>query len=150
MKELKVTAIKDGTVIDHIPASSTFKVVSILNLEQHPEVVMLATNLHSKKLEKKGLIKVGGKIITSKEANAIAIIAPQATVNIIKDYKVVQKIFLSAPDELENLITCSNPECISNNYEMKTLFKVISKKPLVVRCNYCERVMQDGEILIKS
>ena len=150
MKELTVTAIKEGTVIDHIPSSATFKVAALLKLENCTNVVTVAANLQSKNMGKKGLIKIGDKVITKNEADAIAILAPKATVNIIKEYKVIKKIYLSIPKKLENIIKCSNPECITNNSQMDTLFWVIDDGPLIVRCNYCERIMNDNEIIIKS
>ena len=85
-KELKISAIASGTVIDHIPTDATFKVVEILDLEKHKEVISIATNLQSKKLGLKGIVKVGGKSLTQDEVNRIAIVAPEASVNIIKDY----------------------------------------------------------------
>jgi aspartate carbamoyltransferase regulatory subunit len=150
MKELKVSAIKDGSVLDHIPSLSTFKVVKILGLEGYDNVVTVASNLKSKKMGKKGIIKIGGKRITEKEANAIAVVAPKAVLNIIKDYKVVLKVNLSIPDSLKNIVKCSNPECITNYNNIETKFKVLDKKKMLIRCHYCERIMQDNEIVIKS
>src|SRR3989338_64028 len=91
-KELKISAIEEGTVIDHIPTDAAFKVVEILDLENHKGVVSIATNLQSKSIGKKGIVKVGGKGLTQEEVNKIAIVAPEATVNIIKNYDVKEKI----------------------------------------------------------
>ena len=150
MRELTVSAIKEGTVIDHIPANATFKVVSILKLQDFPHTVTVATNLESKTMGKKGLVKVSNKTISKSEADAISIIAPLATLNIIDNYKVIKKTQLAIPDKLENVLLCSNPDCITNHYSTPTTFYVLSKKPLVVRCRYCERIMEEFEIQIKE
>tara|TARA_Y100000310_G_C20537406_1_gene741534 strand:+ start:527 stop:976 length:450 start_codon:yes stop_codon:yes gene_type:complete len=138
-KELKVSAIENGTVIDHVPAENAFKAVSILGLEKHGSVVSVATNLKSSVIGKKCIIKVGGKSLTKDEVNKIAIIAPDATVNIIMDYEVTKKINVSLPSEMQNVVTCSNPKCITNDEEVRSKFYVLEKKPLKVKCHYCER-----------
>lgn len=145
-KELSVSAIREGTVIDHIPSKSTFKVLEILKLEEHREIISIATNLDSKKVGKKGIIKVGGRSLTKEEVDKIALIAPNATVNIIKDYEVRKKLRVSVPDELENIIKCSNPNCITNNEKTDTKFYVVKGFPIKVKCHYCERVMEKEDI----
>ncbi|MDP7180079.1 MAG: aspartate carbamoyltransferase regulatory subunit [Candidatus Woesearchaeota archaeon] len=147
-KELKISAIENGTVIDHIPASNAFKAVSILGLENHDNVVSVANNLKSKVVGKKCLIKVGGKSLTKDEVNKIAIIAPDATVNIIKDYDVKEKISVSLPTEMENVVKCSNPQCITNAEKVRGKFYVLEKKPLKVKCHYCERCFKKDIELI--
>lgn len=148
-KELKVGAIKDGTVIDHIPSNVAFKVTEILNLEDTKNILSIATNLKSKKSGKKGIIKVGGKTLTKDEVNKIAVIAPQATVNIIQNYEVKEKIKVSVPDVFNKIIKCSNPDCITNNESVKTKFYVVKKDPLKIKCHYCERSMEKEEIELR-
>lgn len=145
-KELKVSAIKDGTVIDHIPSDATLKVAEILDLKGIRNVISIATNLKSKKTGKKGIIKVGGKTLTKDEVDKIAVIAPKATVNIIQNYEVKEKIKVSVPDIFNKIIKCSNPNCITNNENVKTIFYVVKKEPLKVKCHYCERSMEKEEI----
>ena len=140
-KELKISAIGEGTVIDHIPTDAIFKVVEILDLENHQGVVSIATNLQSKRISKKGIIKVGGKSLTQEEVNKIAIVAPDATVNIIKNYGVKEKIKVKTPDVIDNVVKCSNPVCVTNNEQISTKFYVIKKHPLKIKCHYCERSM---------
>ena len=147
-KELKISAIGEGTVIDHIPTDATFKVVEILDLENHKEVISIATNLQSKRLGKKGIVKVGGKSLTQEEVNKIAIVAPDATVNIIKNYDVKEKIKVKTPDVIDNVVKCSNPVCITNNERVPTKFYVVKKDPLKIKCHYCERNMGKGDIEI--
>jgi aspartate carbamoyltransferase regulatory subunit len=145
-KEHSVSKIKDGTVIDHIPSKSTLKVVNILNLEKHRNIISIGTNLHSKVMGKKGIVKIGGKTLTQEEVDKVAIIAPYVTVNLIKDYEVKKKLKVSVPDEVENIIKCSNPNCITNHEKADTKFKVLKKKPVKVMCKYCERVMEKEDI----
>ena len=147
-KELKISAIEEGTVVDHIPTDATFKVAEILDLENHKGIVSIATNLQSKKVGKKGIVKVGGKSLTPEEVNKIAVVAPDATVNIIKNYQVKEKIKVKAPDVVDNVIKCSNPVCITNNEQVATKFYVVKKDPLKVKCHYCERSMGKEEIEI--
>ncbi len=146
--ELKISAIDDGTVIDHIPTDATFKVVEILDLENHSGIVSIATNLQSKSIGKKGIVKVGGKSLTQDEVNKIAIVAPEATVNIIKNYDVKEKIKVKTPEVIENVVKCSNPICITNNEQIPTRFYIAKKDPLKIKCHYCERSMGKDDIEI--
>lgn len=147
-RELKISAIDEGTVIDHIPTDAIFKVAGILGLESHKGVVSIATNLQSKRIGKKGIVKVGGKSLTQSEVNKIAIVAPEATVNIIKNYGVREKIKVKTPDVIDNVVKCSNPVCITNNEQVPTKFYVVKKDPLKIKCHYCERSMGKEDIEI--
>ena len=147
-RELKISAIDEGTVIDHIPSDSTFKVAEILNLENHKGIVSIATNLQSKRIGKKGIVKVGGKSLTQEEVNKIAIVAPDATVNIIKNYYVKEKIKVKSPDVIDNVVKCSSPVCVTNNEKVNTRFYVVKKDPLKIKCHYCERGMGKEDIEI--
>ena len=145
-RELKIGAIEEGTVIDHIPTDATFKVAEILDLENQKGVVSIATNLQSKSIGKKGIVKVGGKSLTQDEVNKIAIVAPDATVNIIKNYGVKEKIKVKTPEIIDNVVKCSNPVCITNNEQVPTKFYVAKKDPLKIKCHYCERSMGKEDI----
>ncbi len=147
-KELSISAIKDGTVIDHIPSDAAFKVVEILDLDGIQGMISVATNLPSKAMGKKGIIKISDKNLTKDETDKIAIIAPKATVNIIKNYEVKQKIKVNIPSIINRIIKCSNPNCITNNEKVPTKFYILSKEPLKIRCHYCERNMDRGDILL--
>lgn len=147
-RELKISAIDEGTVIDHIPTDSAFKVVEILDLENHKGVVSIATNLQSKSIGRKGIVKVAGKSLTQSEVNKIAIVAPDATVNIIKNYSVREKIKVKTPDVIDNVVKCSNPVCITNNEQVATKFYVAKKDPLKIKCHYCERIMGKADLEI--
>lgn len=145
-KELSVSAIKDGSVIDHIPSNAALKVADILDLRGIRGIISIATNLSSKAMGKKGIIKISGKDLTKEEVDKIALIAPNATVNIISNYDVRQKIKVSIPSIVNRIIKCSNPNCITNNEKMTTKFYVLNKEPLKVRCHYCERNMDKEDI----
>ena len=147
-RELNISAIDEGTVIDHIPTDATFKVAEILDLENHNGIVSIATNLQSKRLGKKGIVKVGGKSLTNEEVNKIAIVAPDATVNLIKNYDVKEKIKVKSPDVIDNVVKCSNPACVTNNEKASTKFYVVKKDPLSIKCHYCERSMGKEDIEI--
>jgi aspartate carbamoyltransferase regulatory subunit len=146
MKELKISAIKEGTVIDHIATENTFKVAELLNLKNRNNVITVGMNLMSKKLGKKGLIKIGGKNLTKEEVDKIALIAPEANLNIIKNYEVKKKFKLEIPKVIEKIMKCANPKCITNVEPVPTKFYVIRKNPLKVRCHYCERLIEGKDI----
>ena len=129
MKNLDVSAIKDGSVIDHIDSKSTLKVATILNIQNEEQVVLVGMNLRSNLLGKKGIIKIGGKIIDQKEVNKIALIAPNATVNIIKDYDVVKKFKVAVPETIEGIVKCFNPNCVSNHHNQEPQITRPQQKP---------------------
>jgi aspartate carbamoyltransferase regulatory subunit len=138
-KELKVSAIENGTVIDHIPTKSVFQVINILGLNKCDNQVLFAANLESKKYGKKGIIKVSGRFFDPEDANKIALVAPTATLIEIKNYKVVEKKDVSIPDEVNTIIKCVNPNCITNHEDVITKFRVTDKKNVKLMCEYCEK-----------
>lgn len=140
MKELKVSAIKDGTVIDHIPAKSLFKVISILHLQKIETPITIGSNFESKRLGQKGIIKISEKFPDDNDLNKISLFAPDAKINIIKDYKVVEKKEVQVPDTIEGIVKCMNPKCITNHENVMTQFKVIEKKNVALKCRYCEKI----------
>lgn len=147
-KELKVSALKDGTVIDHIPATSLFKVINILNLELCSDMITFGTNLESKKHGLKSIIKISGNYFHDDEINKIALVAPKACLNTIKNYQVVEKRYVSLPEQLEGIVKCFNPKCITNHESIKTRFKVLQNSPVRLRCAYCEKVTNQEELVI--
>jgi len=140
IKRLKVSAIRNGTVIDHIPASNLFKVISILGLDNIDNQITFGTNLESKKLGSKAIVKISDKFFIDEEINRIALAAPQAKLNIIRDYKVEEKKEVIVPDEFTGIVKCVNPKCITNNDDVKTKFRVVSKKEVSLKCHYCEKI----------
>lgn len=148
-KELKVSAIKNGTVIDHIPSKNLFKVISLLGLENIENQMTFGANLESSKLGRKSIVKVADKFFEDEEINKIALVAPQAKLNIIKDYEVVEKKSVLVPDEITGIVKCFNPKCITNHQPIATRFSVISKLPIVLKCHYCEKETTEGQMVIK-
>ena len=148
MKQLKVDAIKKGTVIDHIPAGKGMQVADIINISGDNEV-LIGVNLHSKKVGKKDIIKIENRELSQEEINSIALIAPEATLTIISDFDVIRKAKAEIPKSIEGLISCPNPKCITNSEKIKTKFNVTDKKPLQVRCYYCEKKYKIEEVKIK-
>lgn len=147
-KQLSVSAIKDGTVIDHVPASVLFKVVSILNLANLDTMITIGNSLGSQKLGKKGIIKLSNVFFEDKDINKIALVAPSAKLNIIRDYEVVEKKIVAIPDEIVGIAKCVNPKCITNNEKVTTRFEVISKSEVKLKCHYCEKITDQENIQI--
>ena len=147
--ERKIPAIKDGSVIDHIPSRDTFRIMRILDPQEFIHPISVTLNLDSEKIGKKGVIKIDNRFLTEKEVNKIAILAPNATVSIIKDYRIVEKIEVKIPEELAGIVNCSNPTCVTNREEVISNFKVVRENPLEVKCLYCERVYGKDELEIK-
>lgn len=143
-KELAVAALRAGTVIDHIPSSQLFKAVRILGIEDLDTSVTIGNNLRSAKLGTKGIIKVADVEYDEATLNRIALIAPTAVVNIIRDFNVVEKKPVVLPRTITGIVKCANPKCITNNEPMATRFHVVSDKPVVIRCHYCNHTV-DGD-----
>ena len=143
-KELKVPRIKDGTVIDHITAGNAVKVLHILGIPKGTSsIVSVAMNVKSK-LGKKDIVKVENRELDPHEVDKIALIAPKATINFIRDYEVAKKYKVKLPDEIIGIVSCSNQTCVSNAKEpVKSRFKVITKDPPRIKCYYCEREPED-------
>lgn len=139
-KELKVSAIENGTVIDHIPAQSLFQVVRILNLEKYESQILIGMNLDSQKYGQKGILKLSNKFFRNDEINKIALVAPTATMIVIRDFQIVEKRNVEIPDEVVKIVKCFNPNCITNHEKITTRFKVIDKNDLRLQCHYCEKI----------
>lgn len=147
-QELQVAALENGTVIDHIPSEKLFTVVQLLGIEKMQSNITIGFNLDSKKLGKKGIIKIADKFFCDEEINRIAVVAPNVKLNIIRDYEVVEKREVILPDELRGIVKCANPKCITNNEPMATLFHTINKNEGILKCHYCEKEQQREEIEI--
>ena len=135
----QVAAIKNGTVIDHIPVEKTFDVVNLLQLQHLSTPVTIGYNLSSKMVGTKGIIKVSDKFFTDDEISRLSVVAPNVVLNIIKDYEVVEKKTVETPDELRGIVRCNNPKCITNNEPMSTVFNVVDKKRGILKCHYCDK-----------
>ena len=146
--ELVVSAIKNGTVIDRVPPQSLFKVISILGLDRIKAQITFGNNLDSKKLGKKAVIKITDKFFDDEEINKIALVAPEAKLNTIRDYRVAEKREVKVPDEVTGIAKCVNPKCITNNEQVITRFYVIAKKPVALKCHYCEKMVEQEQMTI--
>lgn len=149
-KLLSVSAIENGTVIDHIPAHNLFKVISILNLDQITENhVTFGTNFRSGRLGRKAIIKISDKFFEDIEIDKIALVAPHAKLNIIKNYEVVEKREVNVPLKITGIARCMNPKCITNHQNIATKFTVLDDGKISLRCNYCEKItdMEHMEII---
>lgn len=141
-KELQVAALENGTVIDHIPSDKLFTVVSLLDLQHLDSNITIGNNFVSKKLGKKGIIKIANRFFTDEEINRLSVVAPNMKLNIIRHYEVVEKKAVEMPEELKGIVKCNNPKCITNNEPMTTWFHVIYKKGGIIKCHYCEKEQQ--------
>lgn len=142
-KELLVAAIQNGTVIDHIPSEKLFEVVNLLHLEHMTTAVTVGYNLHSEEMGKKSIIKIADKFFTDEELNQLAVVCPDVTLCIIRDYDVVEKKKVTLPTDLQGIVRCNNPKCITNNEPMRTRFILEGQ---AFRCHYCNSIVPLGEV----
>ena len=147
-KELQVAALENGTVIDHIPSDKVFTVVSLLDLQNTDGNITIGNNFESKKLGKKGIIKVADRFFTDEEVSRLSVVAPNIKLNIIRHYEVVEKKQIVMPDELKGIVKCNNPKCITNNEPMQTWFHVVDKEQGILKCHYCEKEQQKDNIIL--
>ncbi len=142
MEELKIQPIRNGTVVDHIPQGQALNVLRVLGVDSATrDVVSVAMNVPSDEMGRKDIVKVEDRRIDSKEADLIALIAPDATVNVVDDYDVTEKHDVSMPDEIRGVLACPNPSCITNTREpVETVFDVRDDE---IRCEYCGTVLTD-------
>lgn len=146
-KKLLVAAIKDGTVIDHINSGHALKIIRLLNLASYSKLVTVGLNLPSKESGLKDLIKVANLELTPEEMSRVAIFAPNATINIIKDYTVSKKFKAEIPEVIEYVIVCPNPKCITNHEDINTKFHIeCDKGKTKFSCNYCEKKYEESDI----
>lgn len=148
-KELAVAALRNGTVIDHIPSDVLFKAVRILDIESLGTAVTIGNNLESEKLGKKGIIKVADVEFDQATLDRIALIAPTAVVNVIRDYTVVEKHPVVLADTITGIVRCANPKCITNNEPMTTRFHVVSREPVTIRCHYCNHTVSGDKAQLR-
>ena len=147
-KELVVSALENGTVLDHIPADKVYKALDILNLKGVENQITIGINLSSRAQGKKGIIKIADKFFEDEELNKLAHIAPKATVNVIRNFEVVEKKTLTMPEEIVGIAKCMNPKCITNHQPIKTRFTTIDNgNEISLLCHYCEKISDTRGIL---
>ncbi len=146
MRELKITPIKNGTVIDHIGNGLALEVLKIIGVQSldKDSTVSVAIHVRSGKLGWKDIVKVEGVELTARKVNAIALIAPTATISIIRDFKVREKRTVDLPPRVVGVLRCPNPNCISNQPEpIESEFEVVERRPVMLKCAFCERHVSD-------
>jgi aspartate carbamoyltransferase regulatory subunit len=151
-RELRVSKIKDGTVIDHISGGYALDVVKILGItgreSARTRVMTIAINVPSKRFKVKDIVKIEGRALNAQEVNKIALVAPHASINIIRDYDVVEKLEVKLPKVIEAIMKCVNPVCISNSNEPAAAkFYVESEEPLLLKCHYCGYILEKADVL---
>jgi aspartate carbamoyltransferase regulatory subunit len=148
-RTLLVSKIRDGTVIDHITGGHALDVVKILGITGRTNgVVLIAMHVASQQLGTKDIVKVEGRELKPDEVDKIALLAPHASINIIRDYTVAEKMRVKLPSIIQGTVKCGNPACISNSNEpVQPRFYVKSQDPLMIRCHYCGYIMEKPDIL---
>ena len=148
-KDLYVKKIRNGSVIDHISAGHALDVLKILGIDGGGgHIVSVAMNVPSKAASKKDIVKVENRELKPGEVDKIALIAPSATINIIRDYEVVEKTRVKLPESIRGIVRCANPACVSNAGEpVEPKFLVERQDPLRLRCFYCVRIMEKEDVL---
>ena len=141
--ELLVRRIKEGTVIDHIDNGKGLKVLDALQIDgSDGSLITIALNVPSGKLSKKDIIKVEDKFLKDDDTNKLAVIAPKSTINMIKDYRLVEKRRVSLPNEINHIFLCTNPDCITNSSErIESKMDVVDRDGRILRCVYCSRTL---------
>ena len=146
-KELVVSALENGTVLDHIPAENVYKALRILNLKGIENQITIGINLNSKQHGKKGIIKIADKFFEDDELNKLALLAPEATVNVIRDFKVVEKKKVELPKEITGIAKCMNPKCVTNHQPITTKITVnVKGNETSLLCHYCEKISDTKKV----
>lgn len=145
-KILEVSALENGTVIDHIPSANLYKVMHLLNLETVTSKITFGNNLDSKRIGKKAIIKISDLKVNKNKLHSLVIFAPEARVSYIEDYEVAEKIKLQLPDIISGYIKCANPMCVTNIENVKSRFVIIDKMNIALSCCYCEKTTKENEL----
>lgn len=147
--ELRVEKIREGTVIDHITAGSALAILRILKITGHEGlIVSVLMNVPSRKLGKKDIVKIEGRELSPAEVDEIALLAPKATVNIVRNSKVVNKQKIKPPKEVHYILKCINPGCITNSSEpIETIFQLENEDPISLKCYYCGVILANENII---
>lgn len=141
--ELRVSKIEDGTVIDHVPGGQALNVLTILGIDANSgETVSIGMNVPSEKLGRKDVVKVEGRELSQEEVDVLSLIAPEATINIVRDFEVVDKLRVEVPERVVGVLACPNANCITNENEpVATAFEVLRDG---VRCEYCGEIVRES------
>jgi aspartate carbamoyltransferase regulatory subunit len=142
---MKVQKLRQGTVIDHLTSGTAIQAFRVLDLGHEGGVVLIGMNLRSEKAGRKDIIKIEHRELTRDELNRIALLSPEASISIIRDFRVVKKFRVEIPESIVGILRCRNPNCITKVEKIRSKFKVWQRDPPVLRCWYCERRVKQGE-----
>lgn len=150
-KTLSVSAIQNGTVVDHITTDQTLRIMHMLRLLDKKHMVTVGFNLPSKRMKFKDLIKIENHELTPEEANQITVFAPDATINIIKNYDVVKKLSTTLPDSIKSIFICPNADCITHSEPVESFFYIRENgKMMKLVCKYCEKSFERNQVKVKQ
>ncbi|MFB6094270.1 MAG: aspartate carbamoyltransferase regulatory subunit [Halanaeroarchaeum sp.] len=140
--ELRVSKIESGTVIDHVTAGEALHVLAILGIDgSGGDTVSVGINVPSERLGRKDIVKVEGRELSQSEVDVLSLIAPDATINIVRGYEVREKHRVERPDRVTGVLSCPNANCITNAGEpVETRFAVLADG---VRCEYCDTIVRE-------
>jgi len=140
----KVSALPRGSVLDHLRAGTALRALRVLRIPADATVTV-GVNLASPRMGKKDIVKIEGYELSHDEAARVALVSPDATLSIIREFKVVSKSKLSLPPSFRGLLRCPNPACIVHQERVPGAFAVESRDPVTVRCEYCERSIAEEQ-----
>ena len=149
-EKIRIVKIHDGTVIDHIRAGKALEVLKILGITgQEGNIVSLAMNINSSRIEKKDIVKVEHRFLKEEEVDRIALVAPEATINLIEDFKIIKKTRVELPETITGIFECPNQRCVTNKERepIRSKYEVVSKKPLLLKCLYCWTMVEEQDII---
>lgn len=148
-RTLLIRKIENGTVIDHIAAGYALDVLRLLGIRgREGNVISIAMSVPSRKMGKKDIVKIEDRELSSGEVDRIALISPNATINIIRDFVVAEKKRVSLPEVVVGVVRCSNPSCVSNGKEaVISQLDVVQREPLLLRCHYCGAIVEREDAL---
>ena len=150
-KTLSVSAIQNGTVVDHITTDQTLRIMRMLRLLDNKYMVTVGFNLPSKRMKMKDLLKIENHELTPEEANQITVFAPEATINIIKNYEVVKKLTTTLPESIGSIFICPNSNCITHSEPVPSFFYINENgKVMKLVCKYCEKSFDRNQVKVKQ
>ncbi len=149
-EKIRIVKILDGTVIDHIRAGKALEVLKILGITgEEGNVVTLAMNISSSKIEKKDIVKVEHRFLEEEEVARIALVAPEATINLIEDFKIIKKTRVKLPETITDIFQCPNQRCVTNKERepIHSKYEVVSRTPIQLKCLYCWTLVEEQDII---
>lgn len=150
VEKIRIVKIQDGTVIDHIRAGKALEVLKILGITgENGNIVTLAMNITSSKIGKKDIVKVEHRFLEDAEVARIALVAPEATINLIEDFKIIKKTRVELPEVISDIFRCPNQRCVTNKERepIRSKYEVISRTPVKLKCLYCWTIVEEQDFI---